>query len=1166
MTILEEIMNDNGLTIPSLNESFCLDGLKNLLAKKTREFKDFVIESNRRVLEAEKEDIKANKNHYIEDFITQQREISEEYEIEQDQLIIDKKFVDADDIMNQSTLMLKNLQHNNSLFENILKLNNENNNSSYSENDNIDDTCGNYKIPEANEEHEEMESLSQDDRSKAVPDPLAYEKNEKFLIKIAAEKPIEKKNYLENTSNTKEGVLQADKEFEGYTEKNSNGSNNSLCSYDSNNGPVDDNDESPKDKDKTEHPEKPENEPAENINNITTGNAKYLELIEMLTKLDKRKNNIQEDLNYAIDRIKEFRMDETRKTNLIQDILKMKENSCKKIGDLKEELNEAINKTLIIQEETHTEAAEYDLDCLQPNKQINIEILSQKKNSEISQNVNFTTNKLTELGDCQENNPGSNDKAVEQVYIQNFNSKEDSNNQKNLADKTCENNKEGKIVLSLQSNQVEFTTSKIERVPEVNIEILNMNSNTNYRSNLLKDNIYNNNNTNSNSHNINNNYKNKSPETDININIKCNNSRNHKGFTLDKHGEFFSSLKNSCKNNINNIPYNPNNLLCEEFDKQPEQLFERNNSLDVSAAPNPNPLNYLKEKVYSEIFGTKNSPDYVSNNNSNSSHHFNNSYNSNNNTKGNNNVNINININKITELAEQGIKKSSKIFDIKKYRNMDKNIFANNFSSQAQANGNIEFNNNISKIPYDDSHKKIPDQRACLLLSDNMCDNLKQKDQEANIFISQSKQNNININTNFNRIINIQNNNANNFNINNVKSLNKVNNHNQLSNAKDSSRNNNNSINNSLNASAESNGNPRNFIEEKIPTSVPLSTSFLTKFKLQKNFMFRGLGYNANNINKKGICNIPVKNDNQEIKDANYYNIDNNEEVKQISTNTALQSNKLYKGEKGEHESVVEKNNTKITQHFNQLKNDEEETLFAMANILTPSQNEDDGLHSTKQQTHSQPFVQSFTNSIELEDRKNKDKVIEDLFSQLQQFSDKIPQLNNLIETYKDKLHVNQKKNDSNNFEAIESPRFRPKRNEKGSDEFRGFKSPRKTGFLLKTIADDKNDNRINIHEDSLSSHNTSDLINDCTNNISKDSKKTEEIISHLEVKAEKVNYIINYNIYFDYLIINFIYFQLFENYFRKDKSDIKNIIHDNKKLKNNINIKKYRNSKDCFI
>ena len=63
------------------------------------------------------------------------------------------------------------------------------------------------------------------------------------------------------------------------------------------------------------------------INTTSTGNAKYLELLEMITNIDKKKNNIADDLNYAIERIKEFKIDDKRKDNLINDILTMKERS-----------------------------------------------------------------------------------------------------------------------------------------------------------------------------------------------------------------------------------------------------------------------------------------------------------------------------------------------------------------------------------------------------------------------------------------------------------------------------------------------------------------------------------------------------------------------------------------------------------------------------------------------------------------------------------------------------------------------------------------------------------------------------------------------------------------------------------------------------------------------
>ncbi len=278
MNILENIMEDNGLMIPSINESFCLDGLKNLLAQKTKEFKEFAIESNNTLINAsESNNALINHNKHIQEFIIEnEKEESEDNKNNKD-------FYRA----SASGKEVEEVEEEDKKENSYLKISEEGEEETASNynNEHLNKSKGGNSSEQ--EDKDEIKPISEGDDSESDRDSDA-------------------KNSSDNYSNSKNN------------NKNKNYVEDKLL-------------------DRTEH----------NPNNITTGNAKYLELIEMFTRLDKKKSHIEDDLNYAIMRIKEFKIDETRKNNLINDILKMKDKSTQKIDNLEGEINDVINKTII---------------------------------------------------------------------------------------------------------------------------------------------------------------------------------------------------------------------------------------------------------------------------------------------------------------------------------------------------------------------------------------------------------------------------------------------------------------------------------------------------------------------------------------------------------------------------------------------------------------------------------------------------------------------------------------------------------------------------------------------------------------------------------------------------------------------------------------------------
>jgi len=279
MNILENIMEDNGLMIPSINESFCLDGLKNLLAQKTKEFKEFAIESNNTLINAsESNNALINHNKYIQEFLIEnEKEESEDNKNNKDFYRASASGKEVEEVEEEED------KKENSYLK-ISEEGEEETASNYN-NEHLNKSKGGNSSEQ--EDKDEIKPISEGDDSESDRDSDA-------------------KNSSDNYSNSKNN------------NKNKNYVEDKLL-------------------DRTEH----------NPNNITTGNAKYLELIEMFTRLDKKKSHIEDDLNYAIMRIKEFKIDETRKNNLINDILKMKDKSTQKIDNLEGEINDVINKTII---------------------------------------------------------------------------------------------------------------------------------------------------------------------------------------------------------------------------------------------------------------------------------------------------------------------------------------------------------------------------------------------------------------------------------------------------------------------------------------------------------------------------------------------------------------------------------------------------------------------------------------------------------------------------------------------------------------------------------------------------------------------------------------------------------------------------------------------------
>lgn len=358
MNILENIMEDNGLKIPSVNDSFCLDGLKNLLAQKTKEFKEFAIESNNTLINAsETNNALSHKNKYIQEFLIENKK----EELEENKK--NKEFYASE---------AENKPENS-----YLKI-------SEGEDENENDSA-NLEESKANESDYSLE----EDKEKDQINPISEDDSE--------------------NKSGRDSEISSDFEKDFSKSKNKDNINN------------DDNSEKYK-LDKTEN----------NTNNITTWNAKYLELIEMFTKLDKKKTHKEEDLNYAIESIKEFKIDETRKNNLINDILKMKEKSTRKIDNLEGEINDVINK-IIIQQNNNNESFLLNPlnNFVHVNKENklsndNNEILAELKNQAEIKNVdllietnNYKNDEQITLGDELnfENNSENNNKIEQNKII-----------------------------------------------------------------------------------------------------------------------------------------------------------------------------------------------------------------------------------------------------------------------------------------------------------------------------------------------------------------------------------------------------------------------------------------------------------------------------------------------------------------------------------------------------------------------------------------------------------------------------------------------------------------------------------------------------------------------------------------------------------------------------
>ena len=438
MDILENIMEDNGLAVPSINESFCLDGLRNLLAKKTKEFKEFAIESNQTTLSTE-------NNKYIQEF----------------------------------------------LDENIFKKNNS----------------------EIMEIEEDSNSLSED-------------------LEINNNNSNQNKIFEENSKNSSEEDL-----------------NENI------------------------------------INTTSTGNAKYLELLEMITNIDKKKNNIADDLNYAIERIKEFKIDDKRKDNLINDILTMKENSSVKINNLEDEINDQINKTFI---KSPIEVKSYTFES---NKQINIEILGNK-------NENF--------------------KYFEEKEQENFSLETKKIFKENFTEKEIESNKNNKNII--YTSEVKFDIISSNTSKDLNNKNKSLEDNTN-SNNII--NIYDKDIKNEENHinNLSENFCFEKVDRITNLKDYFLNNDTNNNFNNSNPNKINNNLLHSKKdNNVLNLDKIINNkesgikkiFNLKKYKNIPNQVTNKNNYINISNNKHESG-NLQNINIYNSTNYTNNNPDFTDN-------------------------------------------------------------------------------------------------------------------------------------------------------------------------------------------------------------------------------------------------------------------------------------------------------------------------------------------------------------------------------------------------------------------------------------------------------------------------------------------------------------------------------------------------------------------------
>lgn len=901
MSILENIMEDNGFTIPSINESFCLDGLRNLLAKKTREFKDFAIESNSSLLNAENGNnynsvAAAAENKYIKEFIIEnQNENSSSDEEDKDNL--ENGFLDKDLNYNQYS------------------------NKEDDENDDYDK----WKESDYNGlQHKINENINKEVLDK---DKIVEDENEKIDENI--QKDI-KSNKNEKSENT---------------EKRHNKTENSIL-------------------------------------NITTGNLKYLELIEMFTNLDKKKAHIETDLDYAIERIKEFKIDETRKNNLINDIKRMKENSTQKIENLGDELNEAINKTIIQNNNSiliRAKSQQNNLNDKNNNLNINtnklnsIEILSELKlenesETEILSNVN--TDKLFKIHDNniiinKEFFSGLNThseprkKNIEKEIKLNLANKEDT--------KKIDKSKRKKSIIT-KSNQDSINNSKssskiLEQSNEINLEIINTSNN-----NIIENSI---------------NYSRES----FNKNYKKNNNNNNNSIEIG----MSINIQGNSNININN-----------SNSEIPNKIYDINNIHNYD---------YSRISIFNKNFNLKKYRNIVSQSRNNSSSEP---------------INLNLDYLKTINLAD-------------KNRIQPENpIKENNFNVQQETK--IKLSNETHSDFFDEyeEENQLPNKK-----NNKVC------------FIEKKaiKQEIINLNTNKNSSIT------------------------------------------SLNIESKSETtkfdvkNPLNLCY-KLDEIPKLQTSLLSKYSY----------LNRNRENIFFNC-INTKNISSASNSLNCSNINNN--VPQKEKNINITS----------------------VQKLENISNDKELSISKIR-LNTPFINEDDFLTSTNPQTTNN-LNNEFASSID----DDKNKVLEDLFFKLKEYSNKVPELNCIIKTYKDKLNVKNNDNCHNNLANILNNQFGEyynlsNNNTNDNNFFKDSNNLNNINLSDKSYSIEKKLKSINIDSLNLISNFNLDeksmMLDDDMNlerdpthrnsnasrnsNISKGSKKTEEIISNLEIKAEKVS------------------------------------------------------------
>jgi len=906
MNILENIMEDNGLALPSINESFCLDNLKKLLARKTKEFKDFAIESNNTLIQTENIDALTYNNKYIQEFI----------------------------------------------FENQLE--------------------------EMKETNEDCENLF-DEHSK--------KKRENSYLKIS-----EEENSLEESKDDSL-IIEADLEGIQRNYEIESKFNESLNNSNGNKNKCDLEIIKENNKDNLEKTDF-------NINNTTSGNAKYIELIEMFTKMDKKKKNIEEDLNYAIERIRGFKMEENRKKNLINDIMKMKEKSAKNIENFEDELNDVIEKTFIKYNSNES--------YIRPNQHNNIdgnhnlEILADLKKEYELENKLINKNNIIDI-DIQgeiniellsDKNITQKQKEINEERINNLNKKEDEYNL----------NKHQHIFINHSSNSNEEVNSlsrnsknNFEKNNEISIEIKNSS-----QSNTIQENHFNK------SKEINNN----SIDTGISININCNGT-SRGVFNNEKN----SNIKIKCQNESKFSASNKSN-------NKPE--FDKNLNINIHIGKLDDEAEYeCQERKKAFLCYNQNDLKIKRDSYTNSK-----------------------NIMLDQDMINLDFLKSTD-FSKRNSQNLRNLIKRNHFKLD---NEEVNFKiNNDNRVYFNDPNEDLELIKIDLKNKHNDSnnhlndfENNKKFNPISNIF---SKNylipSNINFNTSYNKIVNI------------------------------------NGSGELLNYPQKFINNDKNVENNEQHIRPVLKTNILKKYSCINN----NVKFNRNNSKNINSTNSSVNTPNHFTK----YNL-----------------------------SQKDKNNAEpYYEQKSNITNDKEISISKLK-LNTPLNLEDEFITSTNPQTNNL-LVNDFACSID----DDKIKVIEDLFYKLKEYSNKVPELNNIIETYKDKLNV---KNLENNI----TPNFTNLFNNHLNENNNFYNNPKnfsqKNNFQNENSMEDKV-KKINIENMGL--NNKKDFVvnkpcsfennskNQDTNSyseknisIGKDSKKTEEIISHLELKAEKVNYL----------------------------------------------------------